>query len=100
MSDLIRMIGMKVSNKGACNKCGNSVESGYHANCNRWPVRYGLGKGFHYTGNSRETTLADLKKIVTVICAGDVDETPVRFEIKIMQTRNVDEAALPDSETE
>lgn len=50
-------------------------------------MSYGSAKGFHYVSNSKESTLADLKSIVAAICAGDDDGTPVRFEIKILQTR-------------
>jgi hypothetical protein len=53
-------------------------------------MQYGCSKGFSYVSNSHESTLADLKSIVAAICAGDADETPVRFEIKILQTRGIE----------
>ena len=91
MSDFIRMYGLVMSHNGTCNKCGIKRDKGNHSKCDRWPVRYGTGKGFHYTSNSQESTLADLKSIVQAICAGDDDRTPVRFEIRIMQTRALDD---------
>jgi hypothetical protein len=91
MSDFIRMYGLKMSHKGVCNKCGDPTDKGNHRKCYRWPVSHGCAKGFTYVANARETSLAELKAIVAAICAGDDDETPVRFEIKIMQTRNCDE---------
>lgn len=93
MSDLIRMYGMKMSRKGACNKCSEPRDKGNHSKCDRWPVGNGISKGFSYVSNSKESTLADLKSIVETICAGDLDEMPVRFEIKIMQTRNYEPEA-------
>lgn len=87
MSDFIRMIGMKLSRKGTCNKCGEQRDKANHSKCDRWPVSHGCSKGFSYVSNSRESTLADLKSIVAAICGGDDDATPVRFEIKILQTR-------------
>lgn len=54
---------------------------------------YGIGKGFTYVSNSKESTIEDLIAITTAICAGEHKDTPVRFEIKIMQTRNLEEAA-------
>lgn len=90
MSDFIRMLGMKMSRKGTCNKCGDPRDKGNHSKCDRWPIANGCSKGFSYVSNSKESTLADLKSIVAAICAGDTDETPVRFEIKILQTRSVE----------
>jgi hypothetical protein len=90
MSDLIRMMGMKISHNGTCNKCGNKRDIGSHSKCDRWPTMYGSPKGFSYVSNSKESTLADLKTIVEAICAGDADETPIRFELKVIQTRNVE----------
>lgn len=91
MSDFIRMYGMKMSHNGACNKCGLQRDKGNHSKCDRWPVSHGCAKGFSYVANSHETTIAELKAIIAAICAGDDDKTPVRFEIKILQTRNYDE---------
>jgi hypothetical protein len=96
MSDLIRMLGMKMSHKGTCNKCGEPTDKGNHSKCYRWPTQYGGSKGFYYVANARETNLTELKNIVAVICSGDADETPVRFEIKIIQTRNCEEVKSDD----
>lgn len=94
MSDFIRMMGLKMSHNGSCNKCGLPRDKANHKKCDRWPSYYGSSKGFHYVANSKETNLAELKKIVEAICAGDNDKTPVRFEIRIIQTANVpDEVA-------
>lgn len=90
-SGLIRMLGLKMSRKGSCNKCGISRDSGNHKKCDTWPTSYGGSKGFHYVSNAKESSLADLKDIVNVICSGEPDDMPVRFELKIMQTMNYDE---------
>ena len=87
MSDFIRMLGMKIAHNGICNKCGLRRDKANHQKCDRWPMRYGSSKGFKYVSNSKESTLADLKDITAAICSGDDDATPVRFELKIMQTR-------------
>lgn len=88
MSDLIRMLGMGMSNGGTCNKCGISRKIGNHAKCDRWPSGNGISSGFHYVSNAKESNLADLKLVIESICAGDPDDTPVRFDLKIMQTRS------------
>lgn len=85
MSDLIRMIGMSVSHNGTCRKCGQPRDKADHHKCDRWPVQYGVVKGFHYTGNSRETDLAEFMRIATLISACDDPKTSVRFDIRIMQ---------------
>lgn len=85
MSDLIRAYYMKISHKGTCRKCGVSRENGSHKSCDRWPSGMTMQGGLHYEANSKETTLADLKKIVEVICEGDSDDTPVQFTIRIRQ---------------
>ncbi len=87
--DLIRMMAMKMAHGLTCNKCGESRQKGNHQKCDRWPTAYGSSKGFHYVANCKETTLEELKKMVDLICAGEAIETPIRFELKIMQTRNI-----------
>lgn len=95
MSDFIRMLGLGMSRSGTCNKCGLERNKANHSKCDRWPMSYGSSKGFRYVSNSKESTLADLKGIVAAICAGDADETPVRFELKIIQTGNVEAPPEP-----
>jgi hypothetical protein len=91
MSDFIRMMGLKMSHNGTCNKCGKPRDRANHSKCDRWPAGNGISRGFHYVANSQETSLAELKNIIAAICAGDDDRTPVRFDIRIMQTANVPE---------
>lgn len=100
MSDLIRMRGMKMSHSGNCNKCGEPRSKGNHGKCDRWPTYHGSSKGFHYVSNSKESKLVDLKGIVEAICDGDDPNTPVRFEIKILQTRAYEPSASAVEETE
>ena len=99
MSDFIRVMQCKMSSKGTCAKCGNPRNSGNHSKCDRWPSTYGGSKGFHYVGNSVETNLDDLKTVVAGLMHGELLATPVRFEIRIMQTANcpapVEDEATP-----
>jgi hypothetical protein len=88
MSDFIRVYGMKMSHIGTCAKCAKSREKGNHSQCDRWPGINSMRFGFHYVANSKETTLAELKRVVEAICAGDSDQTPVQFEIRIRQRLN------------
>lgn len=87
MSDFIRAYGMKMSHNGTCRKCKKSRDKGNHTECDRWPGGFGMTtpKGIHYTANSVETTLAELKKFVAAVCAGDADDTPVQFEIRVRE---------------
>jgi hypothetical protein len=85
MSSLIRMLGMKMSHNGTCRKCGQPRDKGNHSKCDRWPCGNGIGKGFHYVANSKETNLAEFKKMIALIAKGDADDTPVQFEIRIRQ---------------
>lgn len=85
MSDLIRMYGMKASQGGVCRKCGLERGNGNHTKCDRWPSMMSMNAGFHHIGNSHQTTLGELKKLVALICMGDDDDTPVQYDIRIRQ---------------
>jgi hypothetical protein len=89
-------MGLKMSHGGTCNKCGEPRNKGNHQKCDRWPSSHGCSKGFHYVSNSKESDLADLKTVVAALCVGDDPKTPVRFELKILQTR----AYEPDRSSE
>lgn len=97
MSDFIRMMGLKMSHNGTCNKCGVPRDKANHSKCDRWPSSHGLGKGFHYVSNSKESTLQDLMSIVKAICAGDDTRTPVRFDLRVMQTANLTDEEEPQA---
>ena len=90
MSDVIRAMGMGMSQNGACRKCGQPRESGSHSKCDRWPMKYGISKGFHFVGNSDLATVGELKKIIAAIVAGESDSQPLNFDIRVR--------AMPDSE--
>jgi hypothetical protein len=83
MSDLVWMYGMKMSQSGICRKCGVDRGKGNHKKCDRWPSMISSKAGFQYNANSVETTIAELKKIVELIVAGEPEDTPVQFEIRI-----------------
>jgi hypothetical protein len=85
MSDIIRAYGMKMSQGGTCRKCGHPRDKGDHRNCDRWPSSHSMNSGFEYGANSRETTIAEFKKIAALISAGESDDTRVQFVIKIRQ---------------
>jgi hypothetical protein len=87
MSDFIRAYGMKMAHNGVCRKCQKPRDKGNHDACDRWPGGFGMKtpKGIHYVGNSQETTLAELKKFVAAVCAGDDDSTPIQFEIRVRE---------------
>ena len=84
MSAFLRMFSMKMSHNGTCRKCNTPRDKGRHTNCDRWPSGYGMKtpKGIHYTANSQETTVAELKKFVSMLVAGEDDDTPIQFEIR------------------
>lgn len=87
MSYFIRTYEMKMSHNGTCRKCGKPRDKGNHTKCDRWPGGFGMKtpKGIHYTANSVDTTLAELKKFVAAVCAGDADDTPVQFDIRVRE---------------
>lgn len=87
MSDFIRAYGMKMSHNGTCRKCGKPRDKGNHTKCDHWPGGFGMKtpRGVHYAANSRETTIAELKKFVAAICAGEDDATPIHFDIRVRE---------------
>ena len=61
MGGLVRLVSAKMSQKGSCRKCFQSRETGDHTKCDR--VRPELT----YTGNTVDTTVADLRKFVDAL---------------------------------
>jgi hypothetical protein len=86
MSSYIRMIGVTMSQTGVCLKCGEQRDSGSHKKCDRWPSSYGVGKGFHFIGNSDAMTIGEFKKVVAALVAGENDETVVHLDLRIRQS--------------
>lgn len=100
MSDVIRAYGMKMSHNGTCRKCGEPTNKSSHEKCYRWPVQYGIGKGFHYVANTRETTVQELMDIVKLIVAGESVDQPIRFDLRIMAVSDTPPVAKVDATKE
>lgn len=85
MSDLIRVYGMTCSHGGTCRKCGLPRAGGgaRHDKCDRWPGNSSMNRGFRYIANSQETTIGELKRTVAALSAGESDDTPIRFDLRI-----------------
>lgn len=99
MSNLIRMIGMTMSQTGICLRCGEQRDKGNHKKCDRWPSSYGCGKGFHFIGNSDKMTIGELKKIVQAIAMGEDDETVVHLDLRVRQAEHVPEPPVSEPES-
>lgn len=82
MSDLLRMMNLHMSHNGTCRKCGIPRDKGNHRKCDKF------SSGFTYHANSKETTLAELRKIVEIICQDDRENTPIQFTLHIRQVKD------------